>query len=45
MITPDMDVNKFLIQIENGVIFIQGKYLEVSDEKSNSTIMQEINKH
>ena len=36
MITPDMDVDKFQIQIENGEVFIQEKYLEVSDEKSYS---------
>ena len=29
LITPDMDVNKFQIQIENGEVFIQDKYLEV----------------
>ena len=40
-----MDVDKIQTQIESGEVFIQDKYLEVSDEKSNSTIMQEINKH
>ena len=33
LITPDMDVDKFQLQIENGEVFIQDKYLEVSDEK------------
>ena len=36
LITPDMDVDKFQNQIENGEVFIQDKYLEVPDEKSIS---------
>jgi hypothetical protein len=44
LITPDMDVDKFQTQIGNGEVFIQDKYLEVPDEKSNSSIMQEIKK-
>ena len=36
LITPDMDVDKFQLQIENGEVFIQDKYLQISDEKSNS---------
>ena len=32
LITPDMDVDSFETQIENGEVFIQEKYLEVSDE-------------
>ncbi len=40
LITPDMDVDKFRLQIGNGVVFIHDKYLEVSDEKSNSNIIQ-----
>ncbi len=34
LITPDMDVDKFQLQIERGEVFIQDKYLEVPDEKS-----------
>ena len=44
LIIPDMDVDKFQIQIENGEVFIQDKYLEVPKEKSTSPILQEIKK-
>ena len=44
LITLDMDVNKFQIQIESGEVFIQDKYLEASDEKSNSIIIQKLKK-
>ena len=33
MITTDMDEDKFQAQIENGEVFIQEKYQEVTDEK------------
>jgi hypothetical protein len=45
LIYSPIDVDKFQLQIENGEVFVQEKYLEISDEKSNSTIMQEIKKH
>ena len=38
LITPNIDVEKFQIQIENGEVFIQDKYLDVSGEKSKSII-------
>ena len=40
LITPDMDVDKFQLQIEHGEVFIQEKYLEVFDKKSNSIIIR-----
>lgn len=30
-ISPDMDIKKFEVQLENGEVFIQEKYLEVPD--------------
>ncbi len=36
LITPDMDVDKFQLQIENGEVFIQEKYLEIPKRSTSS---------